>query len=67
MIGVDRLHQREDNREKREKRHKVLDWISSADHRSQHHDIIVKRQSGTGVWLLESDEFQKWVDEPGRT
>lgn len=29
--------------------------------------MLSKRQEGTGLWLLESEEFQEWFGQPGKT
>ncbi|AEO70713.1 uncharacterized protein THITE_2057855 [Thermothielavioides terrestris NRRL 8126] len=41
---------------------RVLDWLTPADYGPHHSDIFRRRQPGTGLWLLESDKFQTWVD-----
>jgi NACHT domain len=38
----------------------ILDWLTSVDYSTQQNDFIARRQEGTGEWLVESDEFQKW-------
>ncbi|KAF5020231.1 hypothetical protein F66182_7748 [Fusarium sp. NRRL 66182] len=39
----------------------VIKWLTPADDASQQQDFIRRRQPGTGQWLLDSTEFQKWV------
>jgi Cdc6-like AAA superfamily ATPase len=41
---------------------KVLDWLTPVDYRSQQSDFINRRQPRTGQWLLESEEFQTWLN-----
>ena len=41
---------------------KALDWLSSTNFPAQQNDIYKDCQEGTGQWLLESDEYTKWVD-----
>ncbi|KAF4968988.1 hypothetical protein FSARC_3642 [Fusarium sarcochroum] len=41
----------------------VLEWISDIDFGAQQTDTLSKWQPGTGQWLLDSDEFQKWARE----
>jgi Cdc6-like AAA superfamily ATPase len=65
--GVDRLHERQDDRERREEHQVILDWLSTVDCASQQHDFFSRRQEGTGEWLLKSDKFQKWLTEPKQT
>ncbi|RHZ43686.1 uncharacterized protein CDV56_101993 [Aspergillus thermomutatus] len=46
---------------------RLLDWLSPNDFSSQQHDIISRRKVGTGLWFLESDEFQGWLEQRGQT
>lgn len=41
---------------------KVLGWITPIDDSSQHNDILNRRQPGTGEWLLNSPEYQNWLN-----
>jgi hypothetical protein len=45
----------------------VLDWITPIDYAPQQNDFLDRRQSGTGQWLLDSVEFQEWVNTKQRT
>lgn len=60
-IGVDRLHKREDDRERREEDQVILDWLTPIDFYPQQNDLISHRQEGTGQWLLMSSKSQEWV------
>ncbi|KAF3933083.1 Ankyrin-1 [Dactylellina cionopaga] len=46
---------------------KILNWLTPIDYRSQQTDYIRRRQAGTGNWLLESTEFQRWVNSGDQT
>jgi Cdc6-like AAA superfamily ATPase len=59
--GVDRLHDRQDERELSEENKAILDWLTSIDYAPQQSDFIARRQEGTGQWLLESEIFQDWL------
>ncbi|KAM6522793.1 hypothetical protein FALCPG4_012409 [Fusarium falciforme] len=61
--GVDRLNQNQD----RQERLAILNWLSSFDHTAQQNDISARKQTGTGVWLLESPEFTSWNSTRGET
>ena len=61
--GVDRLNQRQDNRECHEEHQATVDWLTSIDYAAQQNDFISRRQDGTGQWLLDSDEFLGWLDQ----
>jgi ankyrin repeat protein len=64
---VDRLHARQDNREHREEHQAILNWLTPLDYAAQQSDFISRRQEGTGQWLLNSDKFEKWVDQTNQT
>jgi Cdc6-like AAA superfamily ATPase len=65
--GVDRLHERQNDRERREKHQAILDWLTPIDYAPQQSDSISRRQEGTGQWLLNSSEFQKWLNASKQT
>ena len=46
---------------------KILNWLTPVDFTTQQNDFISRRQEGTGQWLLDSDAFQQWVNQRGRT
>ena len=65
--GVDLLHERQDNREHREGHRAIVDWLTPIDYAAQQSDLISRRQKGTGQWLLDSDEFQRWLSQKQQT
>jgi Cdc6-like AAA superfamily ATPase len=64
---VDRLHERQDNRERREEHQAIFDWLTPIDYAHQQNDFISRRQDGTGQWLLDSNEFQEWLNKSKQT
>ncbi|KAI9778250.1 MAG: hypothetical protein M1839_008274 [Geoglossum umbratile] len=40
----------------------VIAWLSALDFHTKQSDILRRRQEGTGKWLLDADEFKKWLD-----
>ncbi|KAF4613399.1 hypothetical protein G7Y89_g15488 [Cudoniella acicularis] len=48
-------------------RQKILDWLILVNYGSQQSDFINRRQLGTGQWLLESEEFQTWLNSDQQT
>ncbi|KAK2753386.1 hypothetical protein FQN55_003515 [Onygenales sp. PD_40] len=66
-VGVDRLNERQDDREHREERQAILNWITTVDYAPQQNDYINRRQAGTGEWLLTSPQFQEWVGTKRQT
>lgn len=65
--GVARLNERADNQDRKASHQALLNWLSNINHHSQQRDAAANRQDGTGLWLLQSDEFQQWLAEPART
>ncbi|KAH7236528.1 hypothetical protein BKA59DRAFT_365966, partial [Fusarium tricinctum] len=45
---------------------RILTWLSSTDFGRQQTDHLRKWQPGTVQWLLDSSEYQKWVQEKGQ-
>lgn len=45
----------------------IFDWLTPIDFVSQQHDFIARRQQGTGQWLLDSAEFEAWVETNKQT
>ncbi|PKK46147.1 hypothetical protein CI102_8363, partial [Trichoderma harzianum] len=45
----------------------IIDWITPIDYSSQQNDFIESRQPGTGEWLLNSKEFQNWINQKKQT
>jgi len=58
-----KLIQHKDDQERRI----ILDWLTPTDYGTQQSDFISRRQEGTGRWLLDSDEFQRWSNESKQT
>jgi hypothetical protein len=65
--SMDRLHERQENRERRDEQQAILDWLTPIDYASQQNDFISRRQPGTGQWLLDSAEFQEWLKMEKKT
>ena len=61
------LHERQDNWERRQEQQAIIDWLTPIDYAPQQSDYISRRQEGTGQWLLNSNEFQKWVGQSKQT
>ena len=45
----------------------ILDWLTPIDYAPQQRDFISRRQAGTGQWLLDSIEFQAWLETDKQT
>jgi predicted amino acid-binding ACT domain protein len=44
-----------------------MEWLSPTDFPAQQHDIITRRQEGTGQWFLDSDNFKRWLRGSDKT
>jgi hypothetical protein len=66
-VAVDRLNERQDGREGREERQTILEWLTPIDYAPQQSDFINRREPGTGKWLIDSEEYQTWVQTPEKT
>ena len=38
----------------------VLWWLSPSQHDRKHIDVLSKRIPGTGIWLLQTQQFRDW-------
>ncbi|KAL4890101.1 hypothetical protein BDV59DRAFT_195221 [Aspergillus ambiguus] len=50
-----------------EQKSRILSWLTQVDYGPQQSDLFSQQQRGTGQWLLNSDEFHKWLDQPKQT
>jgi hypothetical protein len=50
-----------------QERQAILDWLTPIDYSTQQNDFISRRQEGTGRWLLNSNEFHKWLNQSKQT
>jgi hypothetical protein len=44
-----------------------MEWLSPTDFPAQQHDIITRRQEGTGQWFLDSLKFKRWLQGSDKT
>jgi hypothetical protein len=61
--GVKESNRRQESQE----RQAILDWLTPINFLSQQHDFITRRQEGTGQWLLDSEQFQMWLNTNKQT
>ena len=46
-------------------RSEILTWLSPLDPRLRHSDVVSRRVSDIGDWLLQTEEFQSWQSRDG--
>src|SRR6185437_11037995 len=46
---------------------KILEWLTPVDYGPQQSDYLRRRQPGTGKWLLDSAEYQTWLNTNQKT
>lgn len=63
IAGIGELKSNEED----DKRSRMLNWLSSSNYPAQQFDLIERRESGTGRWLLESQEYRTWLTESSGT
>ena len=44
-----------------------MDWLTPTDYATQQSDLLSRRQEGTGLWLLQSDDFHAWQTQDRKT
>jgi hypothetical protein len=55
------------SRQRSQEHQTILNWLTPIDYVPQQTDYIRRRQSGTGQWLLDSAEFQAWLQNDSQT
>lgn len=48
-------------------RREIIEWLSPLNFLKTQIDVLNRRQTGTGQWLLESAEFKDWFSGSGTT
>jgi len=61
--GLSQSVQRQDEEERR----KILDWLSPLNFWAKQRDTLDEAEPGTGIWLLNSQEFESWTGGDVRT
>jgi hypothetical protein len=47
-----------------DEREAFLGWISQVEFEKSHEDIYATKHSGTGDWLVKTEQFRTWIDHP---
>lgn len=45
----------------------ILNWLTEVDFGSQHSHNLSRRQSGTGKWFIDSQQYQTWLQDKKKT
>lgn len=45
----------------------ILHWLTPIDYGSRQNDILSRRQPGTCQWLLDTPEYQEWINGSSKT
>jgi hypothetical protein len=45
----------------------ILDWLTPINYAPQQNDFINRRQTGTGQWLLHSEQYRMWLKTDEQT
>lgn len=45
----------------------IADWLTPVNYGPQHSDYFDRRQTGTGQWLLDSEQFNAWLETDRQT
>ncbi|KAJ9204753.1 hypothetical protein DTO166G4_7855 [Paecilomyces variotii] len=50
-----------------EQTRQILEWLTPLNFDDIQNDLLGRRQEGTGLWLLNSEEFTQWMSQPKQT
>jgi hypothetical protein len=64
---VKRVRREQEDWQYRDECQSILTWLTPIDYAAQQHDFVRRRQAGTGQWLLDSKEFQSWLNTDKQT
>ncbi|KPI38988.1 Ankyrin-3 [Cyphellophora attinorum] len=46
-----------------DQQHKIAQWLKIPDPSTNYYSALQKRQPGTGLWLLEAEQFGQWLSD----
>ncbi|KAJ9235265.1 hypothetical protein DTO169E5_6231 [Paecilomyces variotii] len=50
-----------------EQTRQILEWLTPLNFDDIQNDLLGRRQEGTGLWFLNSEEFTQWMSQPKQT
>ena len=65
--SVDESNRRQVHQEQQHERQAILEWLTTINYAAQQSDFIGRRQEGTGQWMLDSEQFQTWLNTNKQT
>jgi len=67
LDGISTDVQKVVSHQKSQEHQTILNWLTNIDYGPQQSDYFRRRQKGTGQWLLDSTEFQLWLQTDQQT
>ena len=64
---MEKLQERQETRDRGQEHDTILEWLTPVNYATQQQDFISRRQAGTGQWLLDSEDFQTWLNTDKQT
>lgn len=55
------------SQQEEENRQKIIKWFSEVDYSRIQLDYLSRREEGTGQWMLDCANFQRWISEDNLT
>ncbi|KAK5993398.1 Ankyrin repeat domain-containing protein 50 [Cladobotryum mycophilum] len=55
-----------DSRQRSQEDQAILDWLTPINFAPQHDDFFGRRRPNTGQWILNSPEYQNWLEARGQ-
>lgn len=65
--GVDKIRDDQDKEKDARIREEIDKWLARVNYAARHGDVVLARLKGTGQWLLDSAEFDTWINSSKKT
>ena len=46
---------------------RAFSWLTDLQYRTNQSDVLSNRHGNTGIWFLQTSEFQSWISDSGNT
>jgi hypothetical protein len=67
VAAVQAVQQRQWDAQRRQQHEALMQWLSPTDFPKQHHDIISRKEEGTGQWFIDLPGFKNWLHGLSKT